>query len=72
MKKNVLFISSEGGHLYELRQIDFDRYNYSIVTEKTKSTYPLKKTYNNKIHYLIYGTRETYNLFLHTNNKFLY
>ena len=54
----MLFISSEGGHLYELRQIDFDRYNYSIVTEKTKSTYPLKKTYNNKIHYLIYGTRK--------------
>lgn len=57
--KKVLFISSEGGHLYELRQIDFNRYDYSIVTEKTKSTKPLKQEYKNKIHYLIYGTRRT-------------
>lgn len=64
MKKNVLFISSEGGHLYELRQIDFNRYNYSIVTEKTKTTEPLNETYGNKIHYLIYGTRKRLILYL--------
>ena len=59
MKKKVLFISSEGGHLYELRQIDFARYDYSIVTEKTKSTKYLTKTYKDKVHYLLYGTRRT-------------
>ena len=59
MKRKVMFISSEGGHLYELRQIDFTRYNYSIVTEKTKSTKYLKNVYNHKVHYLLYGTRRT-------------
>ena len=59
--KKVLFISSEGGHLHELRQLDFKKYDYSIVTEKTESTKDLKDKYNNKVHYLAYGTRK--NLF---------
>ena len=59
--KKVLFISSEGGHLHELRQLDFKKYDYSIVTEKTDSTKNLKDKYKNKVHYLAYGTRK--NLF---------
>lgn len=59
MKKKVLFISSEGGHLNELQQIDFNRYDYYIVTEKTKSTASLKDKYKKKVSYLIYGTRKT-------------
>lgn len=59
MKKKVLFISSEGGHLNELEQIDFKKYDYHIVTEKTKSTASLKDKYKNKVSYLLYGTRKT-------------
>lgn len=59
MKKKVLFISSEGGHLNELQQIDFNRYDYYVVTEKTKSTASLKDKYKKKVSYLIYGTRKT-------------
>lgn len=60
-KKKVLFISSEGGHLDELQQINFNNYNYEIVTEKTETTKGLKNKYKGKVHYLIYGTR--HNLF---------
>ena len=35
------------------------RYDYSIVTEKAKSTKYLTKTYKDKVHYLLYGTRRT-------------
>ena len=59
MKTKVMFISSEGGHLDELRQLEFDKYDYSIVTEKTKTTKFLKDSYGKKIHYLLYGTRRT-------------
>ena len=41
--KKVLFISSTGGHLEELTQLKdmFKRYDYYIVTEKTKSNLSL-------------------------------
>ena len=57
--KRVLFISSTGGHLNELLQLKslFDKYDYSIITEKDKSTIALKEKYKSKIHYLTYGTR---------------
>lgn len=57
--KNILFISSTGGHLTELLKLKalFKKYNYNIITEKTKSTYGLKKTYGKKIKYLKYGTK---------------
>lgn len=57
--KNVIFISSTGGHLDELLQLKklFDKYNSFIITEKTKSNKQLKDKYNN-VHYLVYGTRK--------------
>ena len=59
MKRNVLFISSTGGHLDELMQLKplFDKYNYHIITEKTKSNIKLKEKYKDKINYLVYGTK---------------
>ena len=58
--KKVLFISSEGGHLNELSQIDFNRYDYFLVTEKTKATEFVAEKYpKGKYEYLKYGTRKT-------------
>ena len=56
-KKRVMFISSEGGHMSELQQLEFEKYDYSVVTEKTETTIGLTKKYGDKIHYLKYGTR---------------
>lgn len=58
--KKVLFISSCGGHLSELMQLNelFKKYDYHIITEKTKTTVALKKKYEKKIDYLIYGTKD--------------
>ena len=57
--KKVLFIASSGGHLSELMQLEkmFKNYDSYLVTEKSKSTLFLKDKYNNKVHYLIFGTR---------------
>ena len=57
--KKVMFISSEGGHLSELQQLDFEKYDYQIVTEKTRTTQALKEKYRDKILYLTYGIRRT-------------
>ena len=56
--KRVLFVASTGGHLDELLQLDkmFKNYDYHIVTEKTKSNLGLKKKYDNRVSYLVYGT----------------
>ena len=58
--EKVLFVSSTGGHLNELLQIKslFKKYNYYIVTEKTKSTLYLKNMYKKKVSYLIYGSKD--------------
>ena len=58
--KKVLFISSTGGHLTELLELKplFKKYDYHIITEKTKSNASLKKEYRDKISYLAYGTKE--------------
>lgn len=60
MKKRVLFISSTGGHLSEMMMLSdmFSKYDYHIITEKTKSTIGLKKKYNKKINYMVYGTKD--------------
>lgn len=65
MSNRILFISSTGGHFSELMQLKelLKKYEYAIITEKTKTTLPLKKKYKNKIGYLVYGTK---------NNMFIY
>ncbi len=59
--KKVMFISSTGGHLDELLQLKslFDKYDYYIVTEKTKSNLSLKDKYKNRVSFLLYGTYTT-------------
>ena len=56
----VMFISSTGGHLSELLQLQpmFSKYDYQLITEKTDSTIGLKNTYQNRVHYLIFGTKD--------------
>lgn len=55
----VMFISSTGGHLNELLQLDsiIKNYDYSLITEKTKANKKLKKKYK-KLDFLIYGTKD--------------
>lgn len=57
--KKVLFISSTGGHLSEMLQLKsmFSKYDYHIVTEKTKSNLKLRTEFPNRVNYLIYGTK---------------
>ena len=56
----VLFIASTGGHLSELMQLRpmFDNYDYHLITEKTKTTQDLKSTFDDKIDYLLFGTKD--------------
>lgn len=57
--KKVLFISSTGGHLSEMLQLKdmFGKYDYHIITEKTKSNLTLMDKYPNRVNYLVYGTK---------------
>ncbi len=59
MKSRVLFISSTGGHLSEMMNLKdmFKKYDYYIVTEKTKSNLYLKNKYLNRVFFLVYGTK---------------
>ncbi len=58
-KKKVMFIASTGGHLTELLQLKsmFTKYDYCLITEKTKSNLYLKDIYKENVHFLIYGTK---------------
>lgn len=60
MKRNVLFVASTGGHLNELLQLSnmFDKYDFHIITEKTKSNLWLKDKYIKRVNYLVYGTKD--------------
>ena len=60
MKRKILFISSTGGHLSEMMQLKslFTKYDYHIITEKTKSTLYLKNKYKKRVNYLVYGTKD--------------
>lgn len=57
--KKVLFISSTGGHLAEMLQLEkmFSKYDYHIITENTKSNLALRNKFPNRINYLTYGTK---------------
>lgn len=57
--KKVIFISSTGGHLSELMQLQsiFNKYDYHIITEKNDTTLKLKDKYGDRISYLVYGAR---------------
>ena len=61
-KKKVLFIASTGGHLEELMQLKpmFEKYDYHIITEKTKSNLSLKNKYPNRVSFLMYGSYTTF------------
>lgn len=54
-----MFIASTGGHLKELLQLEgmFSKYDYCLITEKTKSNLYLKDVYKDKVHFLVYGTK---------------
>lgn len=58
--KKVLFIASTGGHLNELLQLKalFDRCDFHIITEKTKSNLKLSNQYPNRVNYLVHGSKE--------------
>lgn len=58
--KKVLYISSTGGHLTELLELKplFEKFEYEIITEKTKSNISLKDMYPGHVNYLAYGTKE--------------
>lgn len=68
MKKNrskrVLFISSAGGHLFQLLQMEplFNKFEYLLVTEKQETTTELKESYDVK--FLLGGTRKNLFIFL--------
>ncbi|QHS23515.1 polysaccharide biosynthesis protein [Virgibacillus sp. MSP4-1] len=55
--KKILLISSIGGHLTQLLQLNslFQNYQYHIVTEKSEITVPLKNQYS--VSFLVYGAR---------------
>lgn len=57
--KKVMFISSTGGHLSELLQLEplFAEYNSYLITEKTKSTVGLRDKYPKRTFFLKYGTK---------------
>ena len=59
--KKVLFISSTGGHFDELMQLKsmFSKYDYHIITEKTKSNLSLLGKYPNRVNFLLYGSYTT-------------
>lgn len=58
--KKVVFISSTGGHLTELLQLEplFGKVEASLITEKTKSNQRLDKEVSCPVYYLVYGTKQ--------------
>ena len=59
-KRKVLFVASTGGHLKELMQLEdmFLNYDFNLITEKTDSNLYLKDKYNNRVDFLVYGTKD--------------
>ena len=58
--KKVLFIASTGGHFSELMQLSkmFVKYDYHIITERTKTNTNLVEKYPGKVDYLIFGSKD--------------
>ncbi len=58
--KKVIFISSTGGHLTELLQLEplFNEVEATLITEKTKSNQDLYKKLTIPVYYLSYGTKQ--------------
>ncbi|MFV0479534.1 MAG: PssD/Cps14F family polysaccharide biosynthesis glycosyltransferase [Anaerorhabdus sp.] len=63
--KKVIFISSTGGHLSELLQLQplFEEFDSILITEKTKSNRSLSEKYPGRFYTLVYGTKK--NLFFY-------
>ena len=59
-KKKVLFIASTGGHLTELMQLKpmFEKYDYHIITERTKVNLALRDKYKKRINFVIFGSKD--------------
>lgn len=59
-KKKVLFISSTGGHFNELMQLKpmFEKYDYHIITERTKVNLALRDKYKKRINFVIFGSKD--------------
>ena len=57
-KKKVMFISSVGGHLTQMLQLEklFHAYDYILITEKTDVTKNFNQKYNTE--FLLYGSRQ--------------
>ncbi|NKI32048.1 PssD/Cps14F family polysaccharide biosynthesis glycosyltransferase [Croceivirga thetidis] len=49
-KKKIILICSDGGHFAQIRELEplFTKYDYLIVTEKSKATIPMAERYNMK------------------------
>lgn len=47
-KKKIILVCSDGGHLAQVLELEelFLRYDYLIITERTKATVPLQEKYN--------------------------
>lgn len=60
MNRRVLFISSTGGHLSELLQLEslFGRYDYFLITEKTETTRGLASRHPGRTRYLVFGSKD--------------
>ncbi len=58
-KTKVLFIASTGGHLSEILELKkmYNNYDFHLITEKTKNNLSLKNNYQDRISYLLYGTK---------------
>lgn len=58
--KRILFISSAGGHLSELSQLDelSKKHDSYFVSEKNDATTWLQRKYPGKTYYLKYGTKD--------------
>jgi len=62
--KKVMFISSVGGHLTQLLQLDeiYNNYEYVLVTDRTEVTEKMVDKYN--MEFLVYGSRSNLIKFL--------